>query len=128
MYLPKDIVAGDFYWLERSGDVVFFAVADCTGHGVPGALVSVVAGRNSSTPSVRQFPRFAILHSDQFVRLAVVRGLLLHRVPSEFGAGAIGEISQVRHAGNVVADLDVQFVSNPTECVGVIGQANGPTL
>ena len=41
-YRPKDIVAGDFYWLERVGDRLFFAVADCTGHGVPGALVSVV--------------------------------------------------------------------------------------
>ena len=42
LYLPKDIVAGDFYWFERSGDTVLFAAADCTGHGVPGAMVSVV--------------------------------------------------------------------------------------
>jgi len=42
LYLPKDIVAGDFYWMEVVDDVVYFAVADCTGHGVPGAMVSVV--------------------------------------------------------------------------------------
>jgi serine phosphatase RsbU (regulator of sigma subunit) len=42
LYLPKDIVAGDFYWLRREGDTLFVAAADCTGHGVPGALVSVV--------------------------------------------------------------------------------------
>jgi len=42
LYKPKDIVAGDFYWMEVSGDRILFAVADCTGHGVPGALVSVV--------------------------------------------------------------------------------------
>lgn len=42
LYLPKDIVAGDFYWMEAKGDELFFAVADCTGHGVPGAMVSVV--------------------------------------------------------------------------------------
>lgn len=41
-YKPKDIVAGDFYWMERRGDVLFVAAADCTGHGVPGAMVSVV--------------------------------------------------------------------------------------
>jgi serine phosphatase RsbU (regulator of sigma subunit) len=41
-YQPKDIVAGDFYWVEKKGNNVFFAVADCTGHGVPGALLSVV--------------------------------------------------------------------------------------
>jgi serine phosphatase RsbU (regulator of sigma subunit) len=42
LYRPKDIIAGDFYWLEHTEDHLLFAVADCTGHGVPGALVSVV--------------------------------------------------------------------------------------
>jgi len=42
LYLPKDIVAGDFYWLENVNNKIIFAVADCTGHGVPGAMVSVV--------------------------------------------------------------------------------------
>ena len=41
-YQPKDIVAGDFYWFEKTKDTLLFAVADCTGHGVPGAIVSVV--------------------------------------------------------------------------------------
>lgn len=42
LYKPKDIVAGDFYWVEEKDDLVIFAAADCTGHGVPGAMVSVV--------------------------------------------------------------------------------------
>lgn len=42
LYLPKDIVAGDFYWYEKTQTHIFLAAADCTGHGVPGALVSVV--------------------------------------------------------------------------------------
>ncbi len=42
LYKPKDIVAGDFYFAEKKGDYLFVAAADCTGHGVPGALVSVV--------------------------------------------------------------------------------------
>lgn len=41
-YKPKDSVAGDFYWMEQVEDVVFIAVADSTGHGVPGAILSVV--------------------------------------------------------------------------------------
>jgi serine phosphatase RsbU (regulator of sigma subunit) len=41
-YKPKDIVAGDFYFFEKKNGVLFFAAADCTGHGVPGAMVSVV--------------------------------------------------------------------------------------
>ncbi|MBK6834166.1 MAG: SpoIIE family protein phosphatase [Bacteroidetes bacterium] len=41
-YQPKDIVAGDFYFFETTDTHIFYAAADCTGHGVPGALVSVV--------------------------------------------------------------------------------------
>lgn len=41
-YKPKDILSGDFYWIESKGDLVFVAAADCTGHGVPGALISIV--------------------------------------------------------------------------------------
>ncbi len=53
-YLPKDIVAGDFYWFEPKGDKVYFAAADCTGHGVPGAMVSVVC-HNTLNRAVREF-------------------------------------------------------------------------
>lgn len=42
LYKPKDIVAGDFYWLEQVENSTYVAAADCTGHGVPGALVSVI--------------------------------------------------------------------------------------
>lgn len=41
-YKPKDIISGDFYWSAKSGKYKFFAVADCTGHGVPGALMSML--------------------------------------------------------------------------------------
>ncbi|MEZ5070659.1 MAG: SpoIIE family protein phosphatase [Bacteroidales bacterium] len=39
---PKDIVSGDFYWFKRINGKVVFAVADCTGHGVPGAFMSLI--------------------------------------------------------------------------------------
>lgn len=42
LYQPKDIVSGDFFWSFQCAHTVFFAVADCTGHGVPGAMLSVV--------------------------------------------------------------------------------------
>ncbi len=41
-YAPKDIVAGDFYWIEENDHYIFIAAADCTGHGVPGAMISVI--------------------------------------------------------------------------------------
>ncbi|CAN5401772.1 hypothetical protein BH09BAC5_BH09BAC5_04920 [soil metagenome] len=42
LYRPKDIVSGDFYWMEQKDDYLLFAAVDCTGHGVPGAFVSIV--------------------------------------------------------------------------------------
>jgi serine phosphatase RsbU (regulator of sigma subunit) len=72
LYKPKDIVAGDFYWMESpsptlpkgkgvsppsgesEGGCFLFAVADCTGHGVPGAMVSVICN-NGLNRSVREY-------------------------------------------------------------------------
>jgi serine phosphatase RsbU (regulator of sigma subunit) len=43
LFKPKDIVSGDFYWVEKFGDEIIVAAVDCTGHGVPGAFMSFVA-------------------------------------------------------------------------------------
>lgn len=42
LFRPKNVVSGDFYWFSASGNKTFLAVADCTGHGVPGAIMSVI--------------------------------------------------------------------------------------
>ncbi len=52
LFKPKDIVSGDFYWLEQSSGKVFFAAVDCTGHGVPGAFMSLV-GSNGLDHAVK---------------------------------------------------------------------------
>jgi len=42
LFRPRDIVSGDFYWLRKINNLVVIAVADCTGHGVPGAFMSML--------------------------------------------------------------------------------------
>jgi serine phosphatase RsbU (regulator of sigma subunit) len=54
IYKPKDIVAGDFYWIEDTAESTLVSVADCTGHGVPGAMVSVVC-HNALNSALREF-------------------------------------------------------------------------
>ncbi len=54
LFKPKDIVAGDFYWLDEKHDIILLAAADCTGHGVPGAMVSLVCN-NTLSRTVREF-------------------------------------------------------------------------
>jgi len=60
-FKPKDIISGDFYWIGERGDRIFVVAADCTGHGVPGALMSMIGleiiekaivENNIETPSV----------------------------------------------------------------------------
>ncbi len=54
LYKPKDVVSGDFYWMEQKEGKILFAAVDCTGHGVPGAFVSIV-GNNGLNRAVNEF-------------------------------------------------------------------------
>ncbi|MFN3917098.1 MAG: tetratricopeptide repeat protein [Flavobacteriales bacterium] len=54
LYRPRDIISGDFYWLEKIENQIIVAAVDCTGHGVPGALVSIV-GNNGLNRTVKEF-------------------------------------------------------------------------
>lgn len=46
LFVPKDVVSGDFYWFEKMGKKIVLAAADCTGHGVPGAFMSMIGINN----------------------------------------------------------------------------------
>ncbi len=59
-FKPKDIVSGDFYWIYRKGDKIYYATADCTGHGVPGGFMTMlglsfldelIESKNSDNPA-----------------------------------------------------------------------------
>jgi serine phosphatase RsbU (regulator of sigma subunit) len=49
MVYPRDIVSGDFFWVHERKTRKYIVVADCTGHGVPGALMSII-GHNLLNP------------------------------------------------------------------------------
>ncbi len=53
LYKPRDIVSGDFFWMDRNKEKILLAVVDCTGHGVPGAMMSVI-GRNLLDQAVNE--------------------------------------------------------------------------
>ena len=53
IYRPKDIVSGDFYWISKSGNKTIASVIDCTGHGVPGSLVSLI-GNNLLNEAINE--------------------------------------------------------------------------
>jgi PAS domain S-box-containing protein len=53
LFKPKDVISGDFYWVEKFDNKTFIAAVDCTGHGVPGALLSIV-GYNLLSKSINE--------------------------------------------------------------------------
>jgi hypothetical protein len=61
LFKPKDIVSGDFYFFRKKGNLVFIAAADCTGHGVPGALMSMLGAEKLSEAVLRSSDTSEIL-------------------------------------------------------------------
>lgn len=53
LFMPKDILSGDFYWIDEIDNKILVAAADCTGHGVPGALMSIV-GNNILNQAINE--------------------------------------------------------------------------
>ena len=76
LFKPKDIVSGDFYWMDYSEGKVLFAAVDCTGHGVPGAFMSII-GFNGLNKAVKEHgtkkPGEILKHLNESVRDSVGR-------------------------------------------------------
>ena len=94
LYMPKDIVSGDFYWINETRNRIFVAMADCTGHGVPGAFMSIIG---------MELMRH-IINTDQIDDAAEVLNLMSSGVREVFASGGLGE------GGAQVKDsMDVAF-------------------
>jgi len=93
LFKPKDIVSGDFYWFTEVGDKEFFSAVDCTGHGVPGAFMSII-GHNSLTKIVREY---GILEP----------GKILTQLNKE----VVGTLHQRSDSGDVYDGMDLALVS-----------------
>jgi serine phosphatase RsbU (regulator of sigma subunit) len=68
LYKPKDIVSGDFYWHAKTEQYTYYAAADCTGHGVPGALVSMLCSQ-ALNDAIKQFvnPNDILTYTNQVI-------------------------------------------------------------
>jgi len=81
-YKPRDIVSGDFYWIKQVDDKIFIAAADCTGHGVPGALMSML-GITFLNEIVNKNPN---IHANE-----ILNELRIHIISSLRQTGSAGE-------------------------------------
>ncbi|MBN2698050.1 MAG: SpoIIE family protein phosphatase [Bacteroidales bacterium] len=92
LFKPKDIVSGDFYWLTEFEGKEFISAVDCTGHGVPGAFMSII-GHNSLNKIVREYG-------------IVEPGQILTRLHRE----VIATLHQRTDAGDVYDGMDLALV------------------
>ncbi|MFO7828907.1 MAG: response regulator [Bacteroidales bacterium] len=81
-YKPRDIVSGDFYWTKQIDERIYIAAADCTGHGVPGALMSML-GITFLNEIVNKSPG---IHANE-----ILNDLRIHIISSLRQTGSIGE-------------------------------------
>jgi serine phosphatase RsbU (regulator of sigma subunit)/uncharacterized protein HemY len=91
-YMPRDIVSGDFYWAAKSANRIFFCVADCTGHGVPGAFMSML-GISSLNEIVAQEPGLTPEKILDKLRERVIKSLKQKADSFEIAAGAYDTLS-----------------------------------
>ncbi len=83
LYKPKDIVSGDFYWAEKKNGASLFAAVDCTGHGVPGAFVSMLGynGLNQAVTEKNLTKPAEILHElEKYISAALKQTTHLEKV------------------------------------------------
>jgi serine phosphatase RsbU (regulator of sigma subunit) len=111
LYLPKDIVSGDFFWFTEEGGDLFVAVADCTGHGVPGAFMSVL-GVNALNSIVKQ-------------RKIMEPGEIL----AELHAEIVNSLHQEASGAEVQDGMDIALIRiMPTKKTLMYASANRPIL
>lgn len=91
LYLPKDIVSGDFYWMHGDADTFMIAAVDCTGHGVPGAFMSIV-GFNQLNYAVN-------------VKNARTAGSIM----DELNAGVITTLNENKSDSSIKDGMDMAF-------------------
>jgi serine phosphatase RsbU (regulator of sigma subunit) len=73
-YKPRDIISGDFYWFSKRDNLIFIAAADCTGHGVPGALMSML-GNSFLNEIVNEYHIYNPAEILDLLRLKIIKTL-----------------------------------------------------
>jgi serine phosphatase RsbU (regulator of sigma subunit)/HAMP domain-containing protein len=100
-FKPKDIVSGDFYWIHRKDNLSYMAAVDCTGHGVPGAFMSLV-GHNSI--------KIALSESDPTSSADIMNNLNLHATQSMNRQKESTEVRDGMDAALCIYDNDTREV------------------
>ncbi len=116
LYKPRDIVSGDFYWIHKRKEFLLIAIADCTGHGVPGAFMSMLGVSFLNEIAARldvQTPARAL---DE-LRLAVISSLKQNEIENNktIALSALRDGMDIAFVAINTSTLEMQFAgaNNP---------------
>ncbi|MEZ5012487.1 MAG: SpoIIE family protein phosphatase [Bacteroidales bacterium] len=111
LYKPKDIVSGDFYWFHADGTRSMIAAVDCTGHGVPGAFMSIV-GNNQLNHAVN-----------------VTKAIQSDDILNDLNRGVINTLNEHSHESKVMDGMDMALCLFNREMTRVqFSGANNPMV
>lgn len=106
IHLPKDIVSGDFYWLRQYNNKLFIALADCTGHGIPGAFMSFL-GHSLLNEAFIRFTGLAGM--SHLMQPDIIMNYLRQRIKESLKqTGDTGEVSDGMDLGLCIYDKNTQ--------------------
>ncbi|MBL0329223.1 MAG: tetratricopeptide repeat protein [Bacteroidetes bacterium] len=95
LYQPKDIVSGDFYWFAEKNECLILAIADCTGHGVPGAFMSMIG-------------------NDILTQIVIEKGIIEpHTILTLLHEGVKKSLKQDNLTGNTKDGMDISVIMFP---------------
>ncbi|MFN8255570.1 MAG: SpoIIE family protein phosphatase [Bacteroidales bacterium] len=108
-FKPRDVVSGDFYWIDEHKDKIIVAVADCTGHGVPGAFVSVLG-----ISFLNEIVQHSIVHKEELNPAIILNKLRVKMMDSLIKA----ETDSGIYDG---MDISVCIIDKKNKCVDFSG-------
>ena len=132
LFEPKDIVSGDFYWIHQRNEFLLIAIADCTGHGVPGAFMSMLGISFLNEIAARtdiQTPARAL---DE-LRLAVISSLKQNNPDDKYKIMSLSSLKDgmdIAFAAINTKTLELQFAgaNNPLWIVKTLHATSPPAL
>jgi len=125
-YKPKDIVSGDFYWYKKTGYLSIVVIADCTGHGVPGAFLTMI-GSTLLNEIVNQYKIVEPQKIIQALSKAITSTLITKQRIDSFDEGMDISICVINHQNHVLDFVGVNqpiYISDSAEIRKIEPQVN----
>lgn len=125
-YQPRDIISGDFYWFKKTGNKLIISVSDCTGHGVPGALLSMIGSTKMNdivSHSKADGPAEILRKLDEELQL-VLKQTSLSDSPQDGMDMAVCELDLDTNKIRICSAMSNVYIATPAEVIKIDSDRN----